>query len=184
MMIFSKNKIRKTVGVLMLITMLFACHTGNHNKKKSCIEVDVVRNSKVVRVDSCFTASTSDSVEKMIAAYRLKQSDLSQLQEAKLFFVIVDTLNKKPDEYEYGLVVSDAGIINPDVILTNDPSLVKEKTASFAKENIILKKCRIGESVQRCVETVFKTNVRINYRREDKGTVKINPGDNPYKINK
>ena len=161
-----------TLSLFSIMIFSTSC-SSEGDLKKDCIDVPVVRNGKLINIDSCFTAPTSDSLDRMIAAIRRKQFEPRDAMEAKLYFIIVDTLQKKPDEYEYAIVVSDAGIINPDVILTNDAELVKAKISTYIKENIIFKKVKSGESIPRLVETIFQTNVRINWRREGNRKVKL-----------
>lgn len=157
------------LGLLVLpVTILFyTCGTNSADKEhKACFEVPVVRNSKLIKVDSCFTAPTKDSLEMLVNNFKEHRDAAKEAYDTKLYFVIIDTIGKKPEEYEYGIVVSDAGVINPEVILTNDQDMVKEKINSYIKENIIYKKLNSGETMEKTVETIFKTNIRIHYRRE------------------
>jgi hypothetical protein len=150
----------------LFIFTLAACHSNDvHDYKKTCIQMEVMRNKQFVVIDSCFTAPTRDSLDRLLAYVKKGQEEF-QDYSSKLLFVIVDTLQKKPEDYQYALVQSDAGIINSDVVLTTDPLIVKEKTGKFSKGNIIFKKVVIGENLRGLVETIFKTNVRINYRTE------------------
>jgi len=158
-------KIFKVVLFLVLV-YLFACNHGTEQTfKKTCIEIPVLRNGGFVTVDSCFTAPTRDSLDRLLADFKIKQAAHEEYS-TKLLFVIVDTLKKKPEEYQYALVQSDAGNINPDVVLTSDLSIVKEKTDKFSPGNIIFHKLVIGEGLKPEVEAIFKNNLRINYRWE------------------
>lgn len=163
-------QVRNTLYFLLLF--LLSCNSGiEKNFKKTCIEVEILKNGKYITVDSCFTAPTRDSLDKLLADFKTKQGAHEEYS-TKLLFVIVDTLKKKPEEYQYALVQSDAGTINPDVVLTTDPSIVKEKTDKFSPGNIIFHKLVVGEGLKSEVEDIFKTNIRINYHWESNVKVK------------
>jgi hypothetical protein len=153
-------------SLYLLSFLLIGCGSGTEKQfKKACINVEMLKNHKFVTVDSCFTAPTRDSLDRLLANFKKKQEEFLDYS-SKLFFVIVDTLNKEPEEYQYALVQSDAGIINPDVVLTTDPSIVKEKSDKFGKGNIHFHKLVLGETLSGQVEYLFKMNIRINYRTE------------------
>lgn len=162
----------KNYFFIAITLTISACYSDKQNNfKKACIEMEVLRNHKFITIDSCFMAPTRDSLNRLLAFVKKSQSEF-QDYSSKLLFVIVDTLNKSPGKYQYALVTSDAGIINSDVILTEDPSIVMERTDKFNKKNIIFKKLIIGESLKSEVEMIFKTNTRINYRWESNAIVK------------
>ncbi len=154
------------VSLCFLLPFLFSCHSSTEkNLKKTCIEVEILKDGNYVSVDSCFTAPTRDSLDRLLADFKNKHAEFQEYS-SKLLFVIVDTLKKKPEEYQYALVQCDAGIINPDVVLTIDPLIVKEKTDKFSPGNIIFHKLVLGEGLKSEVEDIFKNNIRINYRWE------------------
>lgn len=157
--------IKKILIFLLVAISLSACNTKNRNVPRACIDFYLVKESKLVKVDSCFTASTIDSLDILLANVRKQQKEQSEIFETRMLVIFVDTLQKEPKDYEYAIALSEAGIINSDVILTQDPSVVEEKCKPYSKANIIIRKLRAGENINSMVEEFFKGNVRINYRR-------------------
>lgn len=132
---------------------------------RACIDFYIMKEGKSVKIDSCFTASTIDSLDLKIAEVRRKQKEELESFSTRLLVIFVDTLQKNPENYEYAICLSEAGIINGDVLLTKDPFIVQEKCKPYSKKNILIRKLRVGENIYGMVEDFFKHNVRINYRR-------------------
>ena len=161
---------------IFLMIIVFTLYGCNFNKdkelKRACVDWNVVRNGKLIKRDTCFTAATIDSLDLMISRVRQKQKETREMYETRLLIIIIDTLQKAPKDYEYALVTSEAGIINSEVILTHDQGIVKEKSASFNKGSIHVVKLRHGGSLKNAVEETFKKNLRINYRRVENVKIK------------
>ena len=164
--------LKNTLTLFTIAANIVACNSNNSSVKCACIDVNVIKGGKLIKIDSCFTASTSDSLDLMISHVRQKQKDTCERYETRLLIIIIDTLQKLPKDYEYALVTSEAGIINSEVIITHDPETVIEKSALFNKGSIHAVKLRSQGSLKNAVEETFKKNIRINYRRVE--NVKIN----------
>lgn len=164
-----KNKSHRYLYLLLItisiLVSMSSCQHSTVERKRTCIDVTIFKEGKPVVIDSCFTASSSDSLDFMVTEFRKRQAEFVEKFETRLMFVVIDTLDKKPDEYEYALVLCEAGIINPDVIVTSDADYIKEKLSAYNKKNLIIKKLDKGETIHSIVEVIFKTNIRINYRR-------------------
>ena len=144
---------------------IFACNSKDRELKRGCIDFNILKEGKLVKIDSCFTASTTDSLDIILANVHKQQQEQTESFDSRMLIIFVDTLQKEPKDYEYAICLSEAGIINGDVILTTDPSIVQEKCKPYSKGNIIIRKLRVGENTKGMVEDFFKHNVRINYRR-------------------
>ena len=157
---------------LALALALTNCNTDSKKElKRSCIEVSVVKGGELAITDTCFTAFNDDSLNRLVTNYRQLQKELTESFDTQLLFVIVDTLGKEPEDYEYAFVSSEAGIINPDVVFTKNVEFVKEKMKTVKEANLIPKKLQAGETLKRTVEIIFETNIRINWRRVENNTV-------------
>jgi hypothetical protein len=157
--------IKKIFLFLLVVVSLYGCNSKSREVKRTCIDFNILKEGKLVKVDSCFTASTTDSLEIILANVHKQQQEQTESFETRMLIIFVDTLQKEPKDYEYAICLSEAGIINGDVILTTDPSIVQEKCRPYSKGNIIIRKLRVGENTHGMVEDFFKHNVRINYRR-------------------
>lgn len=160
-----KSSFQKVILFLIVIASLYACNSKSHNRQRACMDFFVYKEGKPVQVDSCFTSYNTDSLEMIVREVKRKQDELRETFDTRLLFVFVDTLQKEPKDYEYAIALSEAGIIDSDVILTNDPSILKEKCKPYNQKNIIIRKNRVGETLNSVVEEFFKNNTRINYRR-------------------
>jgi len=150
---------------LIVVAGLCACNSKSQNRQKACMDFFVYKEGQPVKVDSCFTSYNSDSLEMIVREVKRKQDELRETFDTRMVFIFVDTLQKEPKDYEYAIALSEAGIINSEVILTNDASIVKEKCKPYNPKNIIVRKNKAGETINSSVEDFFKANTRINYQR-------------------
>jgi hypothetical protein len=157
---------RRLIIFLFGVLILTDCTNGQKEIKKACVNVNVIRDGKLVAVDSCFTAYSQDSLDLILKGISDRSSALQDEFDTWMIFVFADTLNKKPEEYQYGLVISKAGVLDPNVILTTDEKLVKQRCSAYKNGNITLKKIKTGESMKVLIEDFFKHNIRINYHWE------------------
>lgn len=160
-----KSGFKKVILFLTIVASLYGCNSKSRNLQKACMDFYVYKGGEAVKVDSCFTSYNTDSLEMIVREVHRQQEELKEKFDTRLVVIFVDTLQKEPKDYEYAIALSEAGIINSDVILTQDRSVVKEKCKPYNPKNIIIRKLRIGENLNNMVEDFFKNNTRINYRR-------------------
>lgn len=160
-----KSCFKKIILFLIVFASLYACNYKSHNRQRACMDFYVYKGGEPVKIDSCFTSYNTDSLEMIIKEVHRQQDELKETFDTRLLVVFIDTLQKEPKDYEYAIAISEAGIINSDVLLTNDAFIVEEKCKPYNPKNIIIKKLKIGERINSEVELFFKNNTRINYRR-------------------
>jgi hypothetical protein len=171
-----KNIFQNLLLVLLTAIILIACYSGRP-RKAFCVNILVFNDGVPEMVDSCFVAKTNDSSEIAISSTGLQRTERIKNLETKMLFIIVDTLQKKPNDYEYALVVVDASGSNPEVTFTSDASLVKAQSAPYTNESIIIKKVETGENIEALVEFILRTNMQINWIKDGKREARARSGN-------
>lgn len=167
-----KNTLIGCLLAPLLVLCFQACKPDGEKVNKGCVDYTVVVDGQVLKRDTCFSSPNPDSLDKMLKDFRSRQEESTRAYDTRLMIVVVDSVNQASGKVEYAMIVSEAGVLNNEVVLTNDPEIVKERSAHFPANSLHVTKVRKGETIESIVKITFVQNLRIHYRRESSGKVK------------
>jgi hypothetical protein len=91
----------------LLTGLAFGVHAQTDPQKKTCIKLDIIENGKETKIDTCFTLTGMDDIEKELKALGIKDLPNINMQMGDVSIVTDSTV--KDGKVEKEVIISEGG---------------------------------------------------------------------------